>query len=261
MASLLLPFCFHNISRSAVLTLPIFILNAHLHHPCSWALQLRPAGGLALFPCFTLETLHASHPEPETFGRHKWINLDTRTVNTNIVVFPLGFRICEKFVFWGVSKSCPLSCQTGCLVLRGILLDLQVFGDTADGYKGPINKAFDEFSAWRKRMKIPCSQKRFTVKGLVRETTYGWFLNAKGFNSRVVSEWVMYKVMEVNAAPEFRGADDERLQLCEVALILVLDCNFFQGLLGQGAMPKQMFLEQTGRNGQHQEKQQGLSNQ
>ncbi|CAL1165759.1 unnamed protein product [Cladocopium goreaui] len=45
---------------------------------------------------------------------------------------------------------------------------------------------------------------RFSAKSLVRETTYGWFLNCKGYNARVVSEWLMYKLIEVNQQPEFQ---------------------------------------------------------
>lgn len=104
-------------------------------------------------------------------------------------------------------------------ILRGMLLDMGVFGDTAGGYVEPLGEAFKEFSAWRKSMKIACSQKRFSAKSLVRETTYGWFLNCKGFNARVVSEWLMCKLVEVNRLPEFQGLDP-RSQLSESALKL-----------------------------------------
>lgn len=104
-------------------------------------------------------------------------------------------------------------------ILRGMLLDMGVFGDTAGGYVEPLGEAFKEFSAWRRSMKISCSQKRFSAKSLVRETTYGWFLNCKGFNARVVSEWLMCKLVEVNRLPEFQGLDP-RSQLSESALKL-----------------------------------------
>ena len=68
-------------------------------------------------------------------------------------------------------------------------------------------------------MKIACSQKRFSAKSLVRETTYGWFFNCKCFNARVVSEWLMCKLVEVNRLPEFQGLDP-RSQLSESALKL-----------------------------------------
>lgn len=104
-------------------------------------------------------------------------------------------------------------------IFRGLLLQIGVFGDVAGGYQVPVGKAFDDFTAWRKSMKIQCSQKRFSAKSLVRELTYGWYLNAKGYNARVVSEWLMCKFSEVNAMPEFSGVD-HRLELCETALKL-----------------------------------------
>lgn len=68
-------------------------------------------------------------------------------------------------------------------------------------------------------MKVQCSQKRFSAKSLVRETTYGFYLNAKGYNARVVSEWLMYKVLEVNRLPEFADVDP-RSKVVERALKL-----------------------------------------
>ena len=100
---------------------------------------------------------------------------------------------------------------------RGVMLNMGVFGDTAGGYVEPLEKAYNEFSMWRRSMKIGCSQKRFSAKSLVRETTYGWFLNCKGYNARVVSEWLMYKLIEVNQQPEFQGLDP-RQELSETAL-------------------------------------------
>ena len=100
-----------------------------------------------------------------------------------------------------------------------MLLDLQVFGDTSGGYTEPVNKMFDDFVDWKRRMKLPCSQKRFSVKTLVRETTYGWYLNAKGFSARVISEWLMDKVIETTADPRFHDLEP-RLDLCETALTL-----------------------------------------
>ena len=104
-------------------------------------------------------------------------------------------------------------------IIRGMMLDMGVFGDTAGGYVGPLNTAYDEFSMWRRSMKIGCSQKRFSAKSLVRETTYGWFLNCKGYNARVVSEWLMHKLIQVNCQAEFQGLD-QRQELSEIALRL-----------------------------------------
>ena len=105
---------------------------------------------------------------------------------------------------------------------RGMLLDLQVFGDTSTGYGAALHRAFDDFVLWRKRNKIQCSQKRFSEKSLVRPTSYGWYLNAKGFNARVVSEWLMDKVVEVNAGglQGLSPLEQQRWEVCESALKL-----------------------------------------
>ncbi len=82
------------------------------------------------------------------------------------------------------------------LLLRGMLLDAGVFGPTQPGTGPPgyfrgLSHAFDNFTTWRKHVGIQSSQKRFKY---VTHDVYGFFLNAKGFNARVIAEWLMHEV-------------------------------------------------------------------
>ena len=82
------------------------------------------------------------------------------------------------------------------LLLRGMLLDVGVFGPARPGTGPPgyfhgLSNAFDKFTAWRKHVGIQSSQKRFKY---VTHDVYGFFLNAKGFNARVISEWLMHEL-------------------------------------------------------------------
>ncbi|CAK9080702.1 unnamed protein product [Durusdinium trenchii] len=43
----------------------------------------------------------------------------------------------------------------------------------------------------------------FSAKSLERES-YGYYLNAKGYNSRVIAEWLLRKVIDVNRSDQFR---------------------------------------------------------
>ena len=109
---------------------------------------------------------------------------------------------------------------------------MHVFGPIdsagAGGYKDALNAAFDDFTHWRREHKITCSHKRFSFNGLFNEE-YGAFLNAKGYNARVLSEWLLDCVRQTNfgqqaAPPRTLGVHpgpilpDERMELCEVAL-------------------------------------------
>ena len=69
---------------------------------------------------------------------------------------------------------------------RGMLLDIEVFGTVSNGYHEALSTAFDDFTTWRKSMKLSSSQRRFTPGMLLRPATYGFYLNAKGHNSRIV---------------------------------------------------------------------------
>ena len=52
---------------------------------------------------------------------------------------------------------------------------MEYFGSVATGYEDAVETAFLAFTTWRKREKIPCSQKRFKVNSLIRPTTYGFY--------------------------------------------------------------------------------------
>lgn len=103
-----------------------------------------------------------------------------------------------------------------------MLLQTHVFGEVGEDpstWKDPLNAAYEDFTAWRKRQKVSCSHKRFTYKQLVREE-YGLYLNAKGYNARVLSEWLLAKVVEVKANTNDLQLDHEQMDLCEATLTL-----------------------------------------
>jgi len=93
-----------------------------------------------------------------------------------------------------------------------MLLDMGVFGDISDGYKKGLSQAYDQFTAWRKSVGIPSSQKRF--KYLLRDG-YGFFLNAKGYNARIISEWLMNELGNLvdPAGDEIMAASLDALKL------------------------------------------------
>lgn len=70
------------------------------------------------------------------------------------------------------------------------MLDQGVFGDVSNGYGEALGEAFEQFTRWRKANKIQSSQKRFTPGQLLREG-YGFFLNTKAFNARLISAWLL----------------------------------------------------------------------
>lgn len=101
-----------------------------------------------------------------------------------------------------------------------MLLEMNVFGEldpeNPNSWKAVLNASFDDFVQWRKLHRIQCSQKRFSYKTLVRPA-YGYFLNAKGYNARVVSEWLLAKLIAIRAAPG-NLIFDERFDLAESTL-------------------------------------------
>ena len=113
--------------------------------------------------------------------------------------------------------------------LRGMLIEMEVFGavgiDPAT-WKDALNLAFDDFTQWRKTEKIASSQKRFTYRMVTRDD-YGYYLNAKGYNARVVSEWLLAKVVEVKSNPGHLVLDHEQMDLCEATLTLEFKATTF----------------------------------
>lgn len=108
--------------------------------------------------------------------------------------------------------------------LRGMLVQMKVFGDAGGipnndvaGWKAALATAHSEFKDWQRMMKIRSSQKMFKPKMLIREG-YGFYLNAKGYNARVIAEWLLDKLINVNTNPSPDYVPDDRANLCEVAM-------------------------------------------
>ena len=105
-----------------------------------------------------------------------------------------------------------------------MLVHMQAFGAVGavgtddSGWKTALFNAFADFKAWLKTSKIEPSQKPFKIKMLVRDG-YGFFLNAKGYNARVIAEWLLGKLISLNVRPIPNGIIlDDRIRLCEVAM-------------------------------------------
>ena len=108
-----------------------------------------------------------------------------------------------------------------------MLLLMQVFGDLdpADrdlaAWGEPLQRAFDDFTVWRKSHKISSSQKRFKYRMLHREGSV-FFLNCKAFNARLVCEWLLSVMIKIKALPPPGMIHDDRFDLCETALMLAM---------------------------------------
>ena len=105
-------------------------------------------------------------------------------------------------------------------------MQMQVFGQAgsvhqdAGGWKNALHTAFEDFKGWLKVTKIRSSQKPFRVKMLLRDG-YGFYLNAKGYNARVIAEWLLGKIVSVTTHPSPNHIADDRMELCEIAMTLV----------------------------------------
>lgn len=117
-----------------------------------------------------------------------------------------------------------LSTTNFCLSYRrAMLLHIGAFGlvDRASvpgGYQVAIKEAFESFTRWRKLHKIQSSQRRFHYKGIFNDV-YGCYLNSKGFNARILCEWLLHEIIRVRSQPGL-FLRDERLQSTENALRL-----------------------------------------
>ena len=90
-------------------------------------------------------------------------------------------------------------------------------GPEPTGYKDAINKAFDDFTEWRKANKIPSSQRRFNF-WLIFKDEYGCYFNTKGFNARVISCWLENCLERAQNNPPFGMVGDDRVPLCICAV-------------------------------------------
>ena len=103
--------------------------------------------------------------------------------------------------------------------MRQALLQNGAFGDLAtSGMNACLYKAFEDFKVWRKQNKIPCSQRVFRERHLLK-LSHGYYFTAKAYNGRVVLDWLSGLCLQAaHDAPE-----DVKLQLHARALLLSLD--------------------------------------
>ena len=52
---------------------------------------------------------------------------------------------------------------------------------------------------------------------LVRDE-YGFCLNAKGYNARVIAEWLLFELCHIQSNPPPGMVPDDRADLCEIAM-------------------------------------------
>ena len=64
--------------------------------------------------------------------------------------------------------------------------------------------------------------KKNSSTGCFTEMAMGFFLNCKGFNARVVCEWLRSLLQKIKLAPPFGVILDDRMDLCEVAMMLAI---------------------------------------
>eukprot|EP00439_Symbiodinium_sp_Y106_P051170 s5247_g6.t2 len=65
-----------------------------------------------------------------------------------------------------------------------------------DSMKPLLECAYSEFMQWRRANKIPCSQKSFALRHLLKKA-HGYYLTTKAYNARVVMQWLSAKLQEV----------------------------------------------------------------
>ena len=105
-------------------------------------------------------------------------------------------------------------------LLREALLAAGAFGDpTAMTRKELLENAYLQFKDWRRENRIPCSQRRFTEKALVKQC-HGFYLTTKAYNARVVAQWLAY-VLSVQSEMA-RDVSDSKLPVHALALLLGL---------------------------------------
>lgn len=104
------------------------------------------------------------------------------------------FAACVKFNV-DIIKNCSMHCLNLSLAFTAngaclkLLLDLGYFGDPNVELKFRLNNAFDDFQTFCKLSKISCSQRRFRVKHVMKES-HGPYLTTKAFNARCIVAWL-----------------------------------------------------------------------
>ena len=70
-----------------------------------------------------------------------------------------------------------------------ILAELGFWGDPSQSLALTVENAWDDFKIFVKQQGRPCSQSKFTVK-MIFKSNHGAYFTAKGFNSRVIADWL-----------------------------------------------------------------------
>ena len=99
--------------------------------------------------------------------------------------------------------------------LREALISEGCFGDPALDMAVLLVTAFEEFKRWRRGKSIPCSQKTFRPRNLVKKH-HGYYLTLKAYNSRIVLLWLADKCSSVS----MNDPGNLKLRLHASALIL-----------------------------------------
>ena len=119
------------------------------------------------------------------------VNFISNGVDQNLLC---PFAACMKFNV-DIIKNCSMHCLNLGLAFTAngaclkLLLDLGYFGDPNVELKFRLNNAFDDFQTFCKLSKISCSQRRFRVKHLMKES-HGPYLTTKAFNARCIVAWL-----------------------------------------------------------------------
>ena len=96
------------------------------------------------------------------------------------------------------------------------LLQLGVFGNTRLKLRVRLNNAYDSFLSWRKRHRVPATQRPFTANMIYKKAN-GAYMSSKGWNARVLCAWLSEVCLATwNAS----AGDDEELLLLTHAMLL-----------------------------------------
>ena len=101
--------------------------------------------------------------------------------------------------------------------LREALISAGHFGDPAAPLAALLATAFNTFKLWRRCKKIPCSQKQFRPRHLVKDH-HGFYFTAKAYNSRIILMWLAEACHEAS----MNDPGDLKLRLHASALTLAL---------------------------------------
>ena len=93
---------------------------------------------------------------------------------------------------------------------------VHVRGDPTS-YRQPCEEAYRDFLVWKRANKVTSSQRKFSFWSVFKEE-YGCYMNAKAYNSRVLSAWLESVLDRARSAPPPGLTNDDRLYTCLVTL-------------------------------------------